>query len=222
MFGKQRQTGRIVMTVLAVCLIAAASVAVYSLRDSLFAQNDPETGTPTTGSTTAPTTARTVREAADPVTNVPDTRTTAPTTEVQGALYVLPVSNTVAAAFSREPVHSETMGDWRTHNGTDFAAELGDEVMAITDGEVIAVEEDAFFGTVVRVRHGELTAAYCGVIPDEGLAKGSKVKTGERLGTLTIVPCELLDGAHLHLELTENGNYLDPVAVINKEVKEKP
>ena len=94
--------------------------------------------------------------------------------------------------------------------------------MAITDGEVIAVEEDAFFGTVVRVRHGELTAAYCGVIPDEGLAKGSKVKTGERLGTLTIVPCELLDGAHLHLELTENGNYLDPVAVINKEVKEKP
>lgn len=221
MFGKQRQTGRIVMTILSVCLIAAATVAVYSLRESLFARSEPENSTPTTRST-APTTARTVREAADPVTNVPDTRTTAPTTEAQTALFVLPVSNTVSAAFSREPVHSETMGDWRTHNGADFAAELGDEVVAITDGEVTAVEEDPLWGTVVRVRHGKLTAAYCGVIPDEGLAKGSAVKTGERLGTLTIVPCELLDGAHLHLELTEDGSFLDPVAVIDKEVKSRP
>lgn len=222
MFIKQRQTGRIAAAVLAVCLIAVATVTVYSLRESLFAEREPESGTPaTTGSTTV-TTARTVQEAADPVTNVPDTRTTAATTQAQPALFVLPVSNTVAASFSRDPVRSETMGDWRTHNGTDFAAELGDEVMAIADGKVIAVEEDALWGTVVRVQHGELTAAYCGVIPDEGLKKGTSVKTGERLGTLTIVPCELLDGAHLHLEITENGSYLDPVEVLDKEVKIKP
>ena len=211
MFGKQRQTGRIVMTVLAVCLIAAASIAVYSLRDSLFAQNNPETGTPTTGSTTAPTTARTVREAADPVTNVPDTRTTAPTTEVQSALYVLPVSNTVAAAFSREPVHSETMGDWRTHNGVDIAAKAGTTVLAACAGAVQTVTEDPLLGTTVVLEHdGGYQTTYANLQADPGVEVGEAVSAGQIIGAVgTTAPGE--DGTpHLHFAVTLDGKAVDP------------
>ncbi len=225
MFASHRRPGRAFAVTLAICLIAVATVTVYSLRDSLFAPGpDAESQpAPTTTSTTATTQPH--KDVVDPITGVPDDRTepttttTAPT--VAADLFVLPVSNTVSAKFSREPVYNATMGDWRTHNGVDFAAEIGDKVTSIADGRVLAIAEDTLWGSLIRIQHGELVATYCGVEADAELKVDDEVKAGERIGRLTIVPCELLDGGHLHLELMAGQDYVDPLTVITGEVKFK-
>ena len=42
---------------------------------------------------------------------------------------------------------------------------------------------------------------------------------GDLIGTLTEIPCEAEDGAHLHLEITVNGEYVNPVEAIGRDVK---
>lgn len=39
-----------------------------------------------------------------------------------------------------------TMGDWRVHAGTDFSAEAGETVLALTDGTVQQIAEDGLYG----------------------------------------------------------------------------
>src|SRR5699024_5051625 len=57
--------------------------------------------------------------------------------------FVPPVSGQTLAGFSGdELVYSETLGDWRTHNGIDLAADAGDEVRCARAGTVSAVYED--------------------------------------------------------------------------------
>lgn len=56
------------------------------------------------------------------------------------------------AAFSgNELVYSATLGDWRTHNGADYAAPAGESVTAAKAGKVVSVSEDALWGGVVEV-----------------------------------------------------------------------
>ena len=48
------------------------------------------------------------------------------------------------AAFSgNELVYSATLGDWRTHNGADYAAPAEESVTAAKAGKVVSVSEDA-------------------------------------------------------------------------------
>lgn len=228
MFKTHRQFGRSFLIALAVCLIAVATITVYTFRDSLFASREPnpDESTPSVGVTTG-----THLPVVEDVTGVPDSRTSGTTTTTTVTtttttpptepphLFVLPVSNVVSVKFSRGPIYNTTMGDWRTHNGVDFVAEVGDKVVAIADGRVLSVAEDTLWGSLIRIQHGEMVATYCGVTPTAEIQADSQVKAGATLGTLTIVPCELLDGAHLHLELMSGQEYLDPLIVIDRDVK---
>ena len=69
------------------------------------------------------------------------------------------------AAFSgNELVYSATLGDWRTHNGADYAAPAGESVTAAKAGKVVSVSEDALWGGVVEVEDANgVTGRYCGV-----------------------------------------------------------
>ncbi len=50
--------------------------------------------------------------------------------------FVLPVSGAILQAYSGdELVYNETLGDWRTHNGVDYSAALGEEVIAPVTGQ---------------------------------------------------------------------------------------
>lgn len=42
---------------------------------------------------------------------------------------------------------------------------------------------------------------------------------GEIIGTLSEIPCEIVDEAHLHLEILTEGKPVDPVQAIGVDVK---
>lgn len=114
------------------------------------------------------------------------------------------------AAFSgNELVYSATLGDWRTHNGADYAAPAGESVTAAKAGKVVSVSEDALWGGVVEVEDANgVTWRYCGVAAPA--VKAGDSVTAAALGTAGSIPAETSGDAHIHLECVKDGAYLDP------------
>ena len=115
------------------------------------------------------------------------------------------------AAFSGEElVYNETLGDWRTHNGADYAAKTGDAVTPKQPGKVTAVREDALWGGVVEVTDaGGLVWRYCG-LTDPEVKTGDEVSAADTLGKVGEIPAELHAEPHIHLECLKVGAYQDP------------
>ncbi len=201
---------------LAVCLIAICGVAVTSFVSTL-PKDEPESVDQTTAPTT--TTTKSVQQVVIPATDIKHDRTTVSTTATTGTtkpqdLFVFPVSNRVLRAFSKTHYFSDTLGEWVTHNGVDFEAKEGAEVKATADGKIVSIRQDALWGDVIEIEHeGNLITRYCGVTADSAL-EGQSVQAGDVIGTLSAVPVEVLDPAHLHMELLVNGTYTDPLTLI--------
>lgn len=157
------------------------------------------------------------------VTGIADDRTreSEPATEENKpytGTFVLPMGTDIIKDFSNgEMVFSQTMGDWRVHNGVDFGGAAGNRVDAVADGEIIAVYEDSFLGTVIEIDHGNgMTVSYCGLKKGSTLVEGTFVKGGDKIGSLGSVPVESADGDHLHLEVKVDGKTVDPLEALNK------
>ena len=134
--------------------------------------------------------------------------------------FALPMGTDIIKDYSGgEMVFSETMGDWRVHNGVDFSGSAGNEVKAVADGTVTKVYDDSFWGTVVEIDHGNgMTARYCGLGANV-IGEGEKVEKHGRIGTLGHIPVEISEEDHLHLEILIDGANVDPLKALNK-VKE--
>ncbi|HJD21333.1 MAG TPA: M23 family metallopeptidase [Candidatus Gemmiger faecigallinarum] len=139
---------------------------------------------------------------------------TAASSALPAASYGLPVKGEVLLAFSGDDlVYNETLGDWRTHNGTDYACVSGDSVQASAAGQVTAVYSDALWGGVVEVTDAEGRVwKYCGV-SDAAVEQGDAVATGALLGRAGAIPTEA-GALHLHLECIDGETWLDPAEII--------
>ncbi len=125
--------------------------------------------------------------------------------------FVLPVTGAVIKEFSGdELVYNETLGDWRTHNGVDYAAELGDEVISPIAGEVITITTDGNWGGVVELLDEKgNTWRFCGV-EQSTLQVGDAVGISQVIGQIGIISAESAEEPHLHLEILTDGAYQDP------------
>ena len=126
------------------------------------------------------------------------------------------ISNVIAPFSGTELVKNETTGSWQTHNGTDIAAEMGTEVYAVADGEVTSVKNDALWGvTVVIDHHNGFTTKYCSLGADLTVQQGDKVAGGDVIGVIgDTADVESASAPHLHIEMTHNGQFIDPVTAL--------
>lgn len=134
----------------------------------------------------------------------------------QTVSFELPVNGEILAEYSEgELVKNETLGDWRTHNGVDIKAEQGAEIMSSTDGKITSVKNDAMWGTVVEIDCGSgYMIIYRGLAEDKNLKAGDKVESGKKLGTVGEIACEASLDPHIHLEIKQNGKYINPLSVL--------
>lgn len=154
-----------------------------------------------------------------PVSDVPYTEDAAaePETEPESTTepqtqYALPLGSFIAKDYSGDNVvYSNTMRDWRVHTGIDFGDNRGQSVLSIADGTVTDVREDAMWGVVLTIDHGDgIVAKYCGLEKDTTPQPEDTVERGVVIGKLGEIPIESKDGPHLHLEVTRDGRRIDP------------
>ena len=125
-----------------------------------------------------------------------------------------PVSGRVLNAYSGdELVYNKTLGDWRTHNGVDYACAEGSAVSAPCSGKVTETGTDGRWSSVVTLEDasGRLWRV-CGV-NSPAVKPGDTVTAGQKLGTVGTISCECAEEAHIHLEVLQNGQYLDPAKI---------
>lgn len=135
-------------------------------------------------------------------------------TAAQVLTFKYPVSNTITQKFSAQnPVYSKTLQDWRAHTGLDLSAKQEDPVKSMADGTVKDVYADDSLGNTIVITHGDVEAYYCGM-GQTSVKKGDKVKQGQQIGTVGVVPSEILDAPHLHLAMKKNGKYIDPLTLL--------
>ena len=128
-------------------------------------------------------------------------------------LVVAPLRGDVLTAFSMEElVYSPTLGDWRTHNGVDIAADAGTEVCAAADGEVYTVYEDDSMGYTVVIRHdGGYLTRYASLSQDIPVKSGGTVSAGQVIGYVgdsALVETTL--GSHIHFSVTHQDEPMNP------------
>ncbi|MBQ7654191.1 MAG: M23 family metallopeptidase [Clostridia bacterium] len=166
--------------------------------------------------TTRPKAEEVTKEAAAEVTGVPDERTAADRSDVTGEKYIFPISNNIIKDYSNGvAVKSNTLGDWRTHNGIDFTAGENEIVKAVKSGTVKSVYYDELWGLIVEIDHGNsVIAKYCGLKSGTTAKVGDILEQGETVGTVGSIPCEAADETHLHFEMSVAGKTEDPIEIM--------
>ena len=125
-----------------------------------------------------------------------------------------PVQGELERLHDIEHLHYDvTLRDWRTHEGVDILAPLGETVCAAMSGTVMAIEDDSLYGTVVTVDHGDGTSAlYANLASLPAVSVGDWVEAGDVLGSVgTTALCEIGQGTHLHFAMYLDGASVDPL-----------
>lgn len=123
-----------------------------------------------------------------------------------------PMTGAVQRPYSGETLQYDvTMGDYRSHGGTDIEAPVGTQVTAAADGQVTGVYTDDRMGTTVVVDHGDGLQTLYANLGEVSVVPGDVVQRGDVLAvTGTSALAEQVQEPHLHLEVIRNGVREDP------------
>ena len=127
-------------------------------------------------------------------------------------LVVAPLRGDVLTAFSMEElVYSPTLGDWRTHNGVDIAAQQGTTVLAASAGAVLSVTDDPLMGTTVVLEHDNgYQTTYANLQTKPNVEVGDPVSAGQIIGAVGTTAAAESGQPHLHFAVTKDGKAVDP------------
>ena len=105
------------------------------------------------------------------------------------------------------------MRDWRTHEGIDILAPLGEVVTAAHAGVVESIARDDLMGVIVTVSHGDgVCTVYAGLAEGPAVAVGDRVEPGTAIGAIgTTALCEVGQEPHLHFAVQVYGVDKDPL-----------
>ena len=196
---------------------AAVSGQVEMAKDQPE-KNQPEKKTPTDQNPGKDQAAEDAAKTEEPVKKeeypAPQKETTPNEETAASTAYVWPVQGEVARDFSLEVfAYDATMGDWRTHDGLDIAADLGSPVCSCGTGTVTDVTRDPMLGMIVTVDHGRgMESRYANLAESVNVQVGDAVEAGTVLGTVgTTAISESASPSHLHFEMIEYDVSIDPL-----------
>ena len=107
----------------------------------------------------------------------------------------------------------------RLHQGTDYIAAPGQDVLAVNSGKITKIGYP--YGDDLSYRYIQIDSAdgyqirefY--VTPTEGLSLGSSVSAGQVIGTAQSLQHRYPNITnHIHIEIRSNGKIIDPTSVI--------
>ena len=99
------------------------------------------------------------------------------------------------------------------HEGLDFMATLGAEVLAAADGTVVIATYSASAGNYVMINHGGGVYTVYMHMSSIAVSVGQEVSRGETVGAVGSTGYST--GPHLHFGLRINGTYVNPLSYVS-------
>ena len=131
------------------------------------------------------------------------------------AVYMPVANGDVIGEFSFGELVKSSTGVWRTHDGVDLKADLGDPVKSMTGGTVMDVYNDQLWGNCIAIDHGDaITGHYFGLTADALVNVGDKVDAGQVIGYVGETELEADMEPHLHFALKLADQWIDPISYI--------
>lgn len=127
--------------------------------------------------------------------------------------FMAPIEGEVIKDYSSDNlIYSDTLEEWTTHLGIDYAAEKTSIVKASADGTVKTIKNDPRYGLTVVLEHSDgFTSMYSNLLSTEFIEVGEKVTQGQTIATVgNTATFEIADETHLHFEILKDGNNVDP------------
>lgn len=227
-FDKKRSNGKkavyyILMGVCVLIIAAAAFISYNSIQDAVNSkqpEKEPQVIDPvdTTKDDVKDKTPE-VKPEPLPETEPHQIENNIPVTESKA--YIMPVENgEVCVDFSTStPIYSKTLKDWRIHDGVDISANIGTNVVCVNDGAVEKIESNDLYGITVTVKHTDgKKSVYSNLEDSVELEEGQLINQGDIIGKVgESALYEIAEGPHLHFEMSDNGNKIDPMKIIKRD-----
>ncbi len=127
--------------------------------------------------------------------------------------FVNPVDGEKIKDYSSDNlVYSVTLDEWTTHLGIDYKSEKTDIVKASADGKIKSIKNDPRYGLTVVIEHTNgFESVYSNLLTAEFITVGEEVKQGQTIATVgNTARFEIADETHLHFEIKQNGESVDP------------
>lgn len=106
--------------------------------------------------------------------------------------------------YRNHPLYDEV----RFHYGTDYAADMGDEIHAFADGTVLEAGVSNGYGNYIKLDHGNGFETLYGHCSELRVSEGETVERGQTIALVGSTGQST--GPHLHFELIHDGCYLNP------------
>ncbi|RWP08511.1 M23 family metallopeptidase [Mesorhizobium sp.] len=125
---------------------------------------------------------------------------------------VTPVNGVMTSTFG--PRKHPILGVVRIHKGVDWAAPVGTPIAAAFDGEITFQGDGGGYGNLVKIAHPNGRETRYAHMQKFAIASGvgTKVKAGDIIGYIGTTG--LSTGPHLHFELYQNGEAIDPLGTV--------
>ena len=97
---------------------------------------------------------------------------------------------------------------YRKHEGDDFSAKRGTDVMATADGLVVSSRYNGTFGNYIEISHGNGYKTVYGHLHKRNVSKGTYVVRGQKIGEVGNTGRST--APHLHYEVKLNNKRVNP------------
>lgn len=121
-------------------------------------------------------------------------------------LWPTPGYNKITSNFGyrKHPI----LGYNKLHSGMDIGAASGSKILAVNGGTVIKSTFNDSYGNYVMIDHGGGIVTLYAHMSSRLVKTGDAVARGQQIGKVGSTGWST--GAHLHIEVIKNGNYIDP------------
>lgn len=123
-------------------------------------------------------------------------------------IWPCPASTYITSSFGNR-LHP-TLKQWLFHTGVDIGCSSGKDIIAAASGKVILAEYYGGYGNCVMLDHGGGIVTLYGHASKLCVSKGDVVTQGQVIAKVGSTGRST--GPHLHFEVRENGEYINPMS----------
>ena len=129
-----------------------------------------------------------------------------------------PVDGNVILSYSMDkPVYFSTLAQYKYNPALIIAGDVGEEVVAATEGEVKSIETNAQTGTTLTMDIGSGYEVVYGQLKDVCVAEGYSISEGDVIGCVS-EPTKYysVEGPNLYFQLLKDGEPVNPLEYLGE------